>query len=79
VSGPQSLCLSRSRETFESWLGRESNRACFLQHFGGAFPGRCGLLAETLDRVTAKKVRSRRILFKSGSCDQQQRIQGIGD
>jgi hypothetical protein len=50
----------------------------FLQHFRGALPGHCGPLAEMLDSVTAKKVRS------AGSSSNpalaiSTRIQGIGD
>ena len=49
---------------------RQFRLRLFLRHFRGALPGHCGPLAEMLDSVTAKKVRSRRILFKSGSCEQ---------
>ena len=49
---------------------RQFRLRLFLQHFRGALPGHCGPLAEMLDSITAKKVRSRRILFKSGSCEQ---------
>ena len=41
---------------------RQFRLRLFLQHFRGALPDRCGLLAEVLDRVMAKEVRSCRII-----------------
>ena len=55
---------------FSAHVTRQFRLRLFLQHFRGALPGHCGPLAEMLDSITAKKVRSRRILFKSGSCEQ---------
>jgi hypothetical protein len=51
------FCILRTRQ-------RHFRLRLFLQHFRGALPGHCGRLAEMLGSVTAKKVRSRRILFK---------------
>ena len=57
---------------FSAHVSASSGCACFCSISAARSPGHCGPLAEMLDSVTAKKVRSRRILFKSGSCDQHQ-------